>query len=112
MTTINRQLDHDAIVQLLDKWAPEPESFEDRIWSKVEKRLARNGAIAEPAPLTLTDQVHDMIDSHGLYDVLQSVRASCEAKCSELHGDLYWARAAVLIGRALPVATRLPRPVR
>ena len=103
-------LEEGEIIKILDKWAQEPEGFEGRIWSKVEMQIIAWGAIVVTKSATLADQFRCIVDSHGLHDVLQTLSTCCRARANELHGDLYWTKAALLIERALPVSTKLSRP--
>jgi len=105
--TTDRYLEKEEISRLLDHLTQEPESLEDRVWSRLQRQLAGGDVTNIAKPTTLADQLDGIIHSHALCDVLQSLAASCQARAAERNGDLYWSRVAILIQRAMPVAVRL-----
>ena len=101
----NSHLSERQVIKLLESAVIEPQSIEDRIWSKLQKQVADNRVIESPK--TLLDQLEGIVKSNALLDVLQSLAACCDARATLLDEDLYWSKVAVLIRRAVPLATKL-----
>ena len=82
----NSYLSERQVIKLLKRAVLEPQSIEDRIWSKLQKQVAGKSALGTPT--TLLDQLEGIVKSNALLDVLQSLAACCDARATLLDGDL------------------------